>query len=164
VNSAHSAGYAMDGTTTGLSFFAPVAAGSQAHDLKLRDVPPLTADGIAASASGEEGDSAIADRISQIKNDDTVFPGNQTFNKFLNNQISYLAADVKHANTSTSHNQLIVGALSTQRTSESGVSLDEEAADLAKYERAYQAAGRLMTAFDQMMDTIINGMGLVGRG
>ena len=71
--------------------------------------------------------------------------------------------DLKHANSSSTHNQLIVDALSNQRASDSGVSLDEEAASLAKYERAYQAAGRLMNAFDQMMDMIINNMGLVGR-
>jgi flagellar hook-associated protein 1 FlgK len=163
VNNLHQTGYAMDGATTGQPFFVPRTAGQEAATLKVNGT--LTAGGIAASASGLPGDSQIADAISRLKLDKTVIPGaNLTFNDYLNNQVTSLAMDVQHANTSTAHNQLLVDALTNQRASESGVSLDEEAANLAKYERAYQAAGRLMTAFDQMMDTIINGMGLVGRG
>jgi len=44
-----------------------------------------------------------------------------------------------------------------------GVNLDEEAANMMKYQRAYQAATRVMTAYDEMLDKVINSMGLVGR-
>jgi flagellar hook-associated protein 1 len=53
--------------------------------------------------------------------------------------------------------------LKSQRDSLTGVSLDEEAANLVKSQRAYEAATRLMTVIDQMLDTIINNMGIVGR-
>jgi flagellar hook-associated protein 1 FlgK len=43
------------------------------------------------------------------------------------------------------------------------VSLDEEMANLIKYQQAYGAAARAITAVDEMLDRIINGMGLVGR-
>ena len=44
----------------------------------------------------------------------------------------------------------------------SAVSSDEEAADLIVYQKAYEAASRLMTAMDDLLDTIINRMGRVG--
>jgi flagellar hook-associated protein 1 FlgK len=54
-------------------------------------------------------------------------------------------------------------ALNEQLESEAGVNLDEEAANMVKFQRAYQASARMMTALDEMLNTIINGMGLVGR-
>jgi flagellar hook-associated protein 1 len=49
------------------------------------------------------------------------------------------------------------------RQSVSGVSLDEEMANMLMYQRAYEGAGRMMTAIDQMLDTLINRTGQVGR-
>ncbi len=164
VNTLHSTGLALDGVTNGGQFFTLSGTpGQEAASLQVRG--SLTAAGIAAGTTGQPGDNSVADAISKLKGKTGLVTGsNLTFNDFLNDRIGALATDLKHANSSVTHNSLLVEAFTTQRSSESGVSLDEEAANLAKYERAYQAAGRLMTAFDQMMDTIINGMGLVGRG
>jgi flagellar hook-associated protein 1 FlgK len=41
----------------------------------------------------------------------------------------------------------------------SGVSLDEEAAELMKFQRAYQASARVISIIDSMLDTVVNGMG-----
>jgi flagellar hook-associated protein 1 len=54
-------------------------------------------------------------------------------------------------------------ALGDQRESAVGVNLDEEAADMAKAQKAYQAAARVMNAYDELLDLVINRMGLVGR-
>lgn len=53
--------------------------------------------------------------------------------------------------------------LEEQRQSISGVSLDEEMANMIKFQYAYQAAARMITTVDEMLDTVINRMGLVGR-
>jgi len=47
--------------------------------------------------------------------------------------------------------------------STSAVSLDEEISNLIKFQHAYNAAARNMTAIDEMIDRIINHLGLVGR-
>jgi flagellar hook-associated protein 1 FlgK len=44
-----------------------------------------------------------------------------------------------------------------------GVSIDEEMVNLITYQRAYEAAARVMTAVDESLDTLINRTGLVGR-
>ncbi|MGC9669220.1 flagellar hook-associated protein FlgK [Planosporangium sp. 12N6] len=49
------------------------------------------------------------------------------------------------------------------RSAQSGVNLDEEMTNLISYQRAYQAASRVMTTVDDMLDTLINRTGLVGR-
>ncbi len=45
----------------------------------------------------------------------------------------------------------------------SGVSLDEEMANMIRFQHAYSAAARVMTAMDEALDTIINRLGIVGR-
>jgi flagellar hook-associated protein 1 FlgK len=51
---------------------------------------------------------------------------------------------------------LVLGQLQDQRGSISGVSLDEEAANLIQYQRAYQAAAKVVTSINDMLDAAIN--------
>ncbi|KNC20030.1 hypothetical protein AC792_02995 [Arthrobacter sp. RIT-PI-e] len=50
-----------------------------------------------------------------------------------------------------------------QQLGAGSVSMDEEQLDLLKYQHAYQGAARVMTAIDEMLDVLINRMGIVGR-
>ena len=52
---------------------------------------------------------------------------------------------------------------SSAQTSQSGVDLDEETANLVVYQHAYQGAARVLSAVDEMLDTLINRTG-AGRG
>ncbi|MDB5296533.1 MAG: FlgK, partial [Phycisphaerales bacterium] len=52
--------------------------------------------------------------------------------------------------------QGVVDTLSSQRESLSGVSLDEEAVNLMREQRAFQGAARLITAVNEMMDVVLN--------
>jgi len=49
------------------------------------------------------------------------------------------------------------------RQSTSGVNLDEEMVNLLTYQRGYEAASRVLTTVDSMLDQLINRTGLVGR-
>lgn len=51
----------------------------------------------------------------------------------------------------------------TDRGAESGVNLDEEMTNLLTYQRGYEAASRVLTTVDSMLDQLINRTGLVGR-
>ncbi|MEE9278152.1 MAG: flagellar basal body rod C-terminal domain-containing protein [Dehalococcoidia bacterium] len=43
------------------------------------------------------------------------------------------------------------------------MSLDEEMTNLIKFQRAFEAAARLITVVDSMLETLINRVGLGGR-
>ena len=45
-----------------------------------------------------------------------------------------------------------------QRESVSGVSLDEEMAELVKYQRAFDASAHVMRVIDEMLETVVNGL------
>jgi flagellar hook-associated protein 1 FlgK len=56
-----------------------------------------------------------------------------------------------------------VAGIDDLRSSITGVQLDEELSDLMRYQRAYEASARVMSAADEMLDTLINRTGVVGR-
>ena len=70
---------------------------------------------------------------------------------------------VERTGTLSDSQGLILDQIQTQKESVSGVNMDEEMADLVQYQRSYAAAARVMNAMDEVLNTVINGMGLVGR-
>jgi flagellar hook-associated protein FlgK len=59
--------------------------------------------------------------------------------------------------------QVITAQVDAARESVAGVNIDEEMTNMLSYQHAYSAAGRLVTAIDEMLDVLINRTGLVGR-
>ena len=57
----------------------------------------------------------------------------------------------------------MTASVDSLRTSVSGVSYDEEVSNMLTFQRAYQASSRVLTTLDDMLDTLINHTGLVGR-
>jgi flagellar hook-associated protein 1 FlgK len=76
--------------------------------------------------------------------------------------VAQVGGDVQAADNGQQTQQQVLAALDTQRQSVSGVSLDEEMTNLITYQRGYQAAARVMTTVDQMLDTLINHTGVAG--
>ena len=63
-----------------------------------------------------------------------------------------------HINTQT-----MKGQITNAREGVKGVSLDEEMSNLIKYQHAFTAAARIITAVDEMIQTVVSRLGLVGR-
>lgn len=94
-------------------------------------------------------------------NDTSVFRG--TFEEYATSFISDIAVDVNFTADMEQTYESVLSAIADQRESISGVSLDEEATNLIKYQKSYAAAARLMTTLDEMLNVLINNMGVVGR-
>ena len=58
--------------------------------------------------------------------------------------------------------QVITAQVDAARESVAGVNIDEEMTNMLSYQHAYSAAGRLVTAIDEMLDVLINRTGRVG--
>lgn len=72
--------------------------------------------------------------------------------------VSVLGAQSQSATRSVANFEASLQATENRRQSVSGVSLDEEMANLVKFQHSYSAAARLISVADQMLDTIINRM------
>ena len=166
VNAVHASGYdPTSATGAPEEFFTGSGAGDIAVNINLINDPRKIA---TADAADQAGNNVIALKISALKYskvlDVTGAAGDSlTLNEFYNGEVTNRSIVTRRASDSLYQNNLVVQALGNQRESVAGVSLDEEAANMAKVQKAYQAAARVLTAYDEMLDVVINRMGLVGR-
>lgn len=81
--------------------------------------------------------------------------GNKSFTDYITNVSTILANDSSTNQTSLTTNVTVLNSIQASRESYSGVSLDEEAANMMTYSSAYSAAARLMTTMDEMIQTLL---------
>ena len=73
--------------------------------------------------------------------------------------VAQVGSGVQAAQSTQGTQQAVLTAVSNQRQSVSGVSLDEEMTNLIQYQQAYQASARVMNAINSTLDTLINSVG-----
>jgi flagellar hook-associated protein 1 FlgK len=83
-----------------------------------------------------------------------------SFGDYYGANVAQLGVDVQQANRMKAGQDVLVTQVFNQRESFSGVSLDEEMTNLVKFQKSYTAAARLVTMMDDMLNTIVNGMGI----
>ena len=93
----------------------------------------------------------------------SLYAPSQTTSDYYAGLVGNLGAASSQASEMSQNQQLVVAQLTTQVSEQSGVSLDEEATNMLQFQHAYQAAARVITTMDQMLDTLINNTGLAGR-
>lgn len=73
--------------------------------------------------------------------------------------VTQIGSDVQSTQNAQQTAQSLLTAISNQRQSVSGVSLDEEMTNLITYQQAYQASARVMNAIDTTLNTLITQVG-----
>ncbi len=187
VNDIHREGYGLDGLDLaegeeyqGWDFFISadegvpgILPGNITVNLELIDNPDL----IAAAADSDElpGDGSNALRLAQLRHvpimgglktgeddgDDSALT--TTLTDYYNSLVADLGIRSREAQRMTDNQGLVTGAIDRQREMASGVSLDEEITDMIRFQHAYNAAARMVTAIDEMLEVLVNRMGVVGR-
>ena len=90
---------------------------------------------------------------------DTTKLNGKTFADYMNNLSTQLASDSSSNQTVLKTGTTVLNSILDSRDSLSGVSLDEEATNMMAYVSAYNAASRLMTALDEVLNTLISNTG-----
>jgi flagellar hook-associated protein 1 FlgK len=75
-------------------------------------------------------------------------------------EIASIGVKSSTARSQSTNKQTMMTQLTTQRQQVSGVSLDEEATHLIQYQHAYEAAARVISVMDSLLDTLINHTGV----
>jgi len=107
------------------------------------------------------GDNAIL-LGNRLTVDTSATLGNATLNDYYSSVISDLGVQSQNANNDTDNQQSLVDQVTTLRASVSGVNMDEEMTNMITYQKAYEAAARMITTMDDMLDKLINGTGSAG--
>jgi flagellar hook-associated protein 1 FlgK len=76
--------------------------------------------------------------------------------------VRQIGSDVKTATSANTTANSVLTSITAQRQSVSGVSMDEEMANMIRFQRGYQAAARALTTMDDLLNTLINSTGRVG--
>ncbi|WP_244834796.1 flagellar hook-associated protein FlgK [Clostridium sp. BJN0001] len=83
--------------------------------------------------------------------------GSNMFN-YYQNIIGTIANDAKSANSDATTSSDLLLQYKNSRLQESGVSLDEEMANLVQFTHAFQANGRMINTVDKLLDVVVNGL------
>ena len=153
-NSANTAGFDLNGNIGG-ALFTPIIGAGSATNIGVAITDPAL---IAASSDGSAGSNGNLANLSAIQNQ-TIIAG-ATPITYYGNIVFSVGNDVSNGTAELQSSKLVLQQLQDQRGSISGVSLDEEAANMVRYQQAYDAAARIVTTVNQMLETVIN-MGTV---
>jgi flagellar hook-associated protein FlgK len=126
--------------------------------------PDLTASSMLTSADGTAGSNTFAAKIAGLR--DTSLTWNSPisggpsftakFGDYNRNVITSLAQTIQTVSTRSDEADVVATAVKNQRDSVSGVSLDEETADLLRFQKAYQANAKVITVIDDMLSSLIS--------
>jgi flagellar hook-associated protein 1 FlgK len=139
-------------------FFADVAPGNPQtgaidFDLDAR----IYADhrNILAGNPSKPGDGSIALALSGLRSQSQLFLGSKSFNTYYQETITNLAHEVRFFQSKEDVQASIVDQIDAQQQAVAGVSLDDEMANMLRYQRSYQAAAKMLTIFDQVTEDLI---------
>lgn len=133
------------------SFFTGEGAGGIAVSATLK-ADPLK---LAASSDTTPGNNAAAVAIARLNETGISSLNGLTLSQAYEGTVFEVASQIRSAQTDAEAAGSVSETLQAQREALSGVSLDEEAVALMRYQRSYQGAARLIAAVDEMMQTIL---------
>jgi len=154
VNALHSTASTVSGAT-GIAFFGLDATKPAALGLSVAITDPANI----AVADPTKGalDGSVADTIAAL--------GSATSgpDATWSSVVIQLGVRTASANSRSTVAEASRATAAAQQLSQASVDVDEESTNMLAYQRAYEGSARVLTAIDQMLDTLINRTGLVGR-
>ncbi|CAI3237801.1 flagellar hook-associated protein FlgK [uncultured Desulfovibrio sp.] len=140
--------------------------GSSASDLAVNsqlhsNVNYIAAGQVNGDYQANAGDNVTATAIAKLTDStvtiSTVWKtvSNQTISQYYANLVTTVGSDTRLTQTNAEYHTALTSDLEDQVSSVTGVNLDEEMANLIKYQHSYTAAAKLITTADQMLQTLL---------
>lgn len=158
VNAQHKGGYGLNGET-GLDFFS----GTDASNIAVNTVIAGNPEAIAAASPPSSGTTPAAgngDNARALANiaSQALF-GTMTLQDRYAQTVTRVGADAKSYDQQATNQGEVTQQLSNLRSSVSGVSMDEELTKMLAYQRAYQSAARLVSTYDEVIQSLLAAFG-----
>lgn len=171
VNAVHYSGHGSGDNqeTTGTAFFQNTNARYGASSNLHLNAAIVNNSSLIAVGSGDgkgfskgSGDGSTATRMAQLKQTKLFNSGTTDFNGYFLQFVYDIGSQGYTASYMLKAQQSVADQIETQRQSVMGVSSDEELLDIIKFQQGVGGISRYMTALDDMLDRVINGMGTAG--
>jgi len=161
LNAQHAAGYTPGGAAGGDLLTYTLGDEALTLSVAVSDQSEIAAAGSGPPVADYDGVNAEA--LSNLRQTLAASGGTATLDDAIRSVISYIGEMTAAAASGAKSQAALTTAAENARLQIHGVSIDEEMVNLITYQRAYEAAARVMTAVDQNLDTLINKTGIVGR-
>lgn len=159
INELHRQGFGLNGfqETAGRDLFKVSGDPSRpAASLTLDDAIETSVDAISfGSTPMASGDNVIGNKILALK-DEKVVDGRASFMQFYSDMVGGFGTEVVRAEHVHEAEDVMAKDLANRREAVSGVSLDEEATNLMRWQANFAASSKLITTVDEMLDTVLS--------
>jgi flagellar hook-associated protein 1 FlgK len=109
-----------------------------------------------ATNSGGVADGRNALLLAGLQTQNTLAGGNTTYQGAYSQMVSQVGNRTQQMDVTAKAQSALVDQVTTQQQSLSGVNLDEEAANLLRYQQAYQASGKVIQIASTLFQTILD--------
>jgi flagellar hook-associated protein 1 FlgK len=150
-NAAQATGYDQNGAPGAALFSIPTTVAGSAAAIKLTTTSSTA---IAASSDGSSGSNGNVANLVALQN--TALPSGQSATTQVSNLTYQVGNLTANATSESSAVALSLTSLNAQQSSVSGVSVDEESANLIRFQQAYEASAKVIATIDSLFDTTIN--------
>ena len=111
---------------------------------------------IAASGDSAGDDNLNALAIAALRDGNYTNNNTTNFSGYYNSLVGEVGVDISSSSRTLLYKQTMVDQLTTRKESISGVNLDEEMANMIRYQQAFTAAARMISVVDDMLDELLN--------
>jgi flagellar hook-associated protein 1 FlgK len=128
-----------------------------AYQIRVSNLIQQDTDAISsAMAPKTPGDNVIANELIRAVQDPIFINGTSSTSEFYDNFVSFLGSATMTAKSELKTASIVKANAETMKEQVSGVSLDEEAANMLKYQHLFTASSRIIQTADEMFRTILD--------
>jgi flagellar hook-associated protein 1 FlgK len=150
VNTQHRAGFDLNGNAGG-NLFTPLAGvGGAANQISVAITDPKL---VAASRDGTAGDNSNAKSLLALENQNIIV-GEKPLD-FYGNLVFKLGNDVSNAQSNQQAGSQVLNQIQNLQGGISNVDINEESANLIRFQNAYEASARVVTVINTLLDATI---------
>ena len=110
----------------------------------------------ASTLAGVPGDNSNAIAIANLQYAKTMNSNSLSFDDYYHSLVSEVGSRTQNTASYYRHQSDMVVQMENRREAVSGVSLDEEMINLVKFQNAYDAAAKLISTADELLQTVLN--------
>lgn len=155
-NAVHSTGFTSTGTTgQNLFYVDPLGINSGAANFRLDAAVEADPRLLATGATANAGDGSIATALSNLRNQNVAALGNQTIGGFYRQLVAGVGLSVSNAKNSVATANALQEQVEEQIQAVAGVNMDDELANMMKFQRSYQAAAKVLSVMDETITDLI---------
>lgn len=132
----------------------------EVNGLIQNDVSSVAAAFKNSQGFAEPSDGKAAVEMAAIRNTKIMIGSQRTFDDYFADTITNVGLKGEQAQNQLATQNKIMGDLRDLRDSISGVNIDEELADIIKFQHGYNVAAKFISVQDELLDTLINRLGV----